>query len=352
MDFRYVVAALALTVAAASLLVTAYALLQMVELGRRLSELSETLREVERVKQQLQERVRELEEALRRESGGGAQPLWDVRAIVYILPSRACSSEWRERYGDRIYFYVYANLSEYHSLIEEDFRLLALVYNTVIMVVPADDTELYFSNLKLIDELASENGLRIMWVVLPKWKYGAEHEYLVPGSRMNRLVLGVMDYLSKLNSTWRIAVWYGWRDRANALDIIRFYESLPYRLKPLYAAWIDQPFIKAAVDLAEHDPPFLVVTELYSEDALRAFSNLLPNQMVITGFYGARTPQAWLEGISRKIQLIGGADRVVGIWIFYDIGDGHGEEYAAYRPEWRAVPDPYRMQIVTLPGSP
>lgn len=354
MDVRYVVAAVALIVAAASLLVTAVVLMRVAELTRRLKELSETLREVERVRQQLQERLRELEEALRETTGAsaGCTVPPGVRAIAYILPSGACTPEWRERYGDRIYFYVYANLSAYRSYVEEDFRAISMVYNTVIIVVPADDTELYYSNLKLLDSIAAEQGLRIMWALLPKWKYGAEREYLVPGTRMNRLVLSVMDFLSQLNSTWRIAVWYGWIDRMVADDVLSFYNSLPDRLKPLYAAWIDQPFVRVAVDLAAKDPPFLVVTELYSEDALSAYSNLLPCQMVVTGYHGARTPKEWLEGISRKLQLVRGADRAIGVWIFYDINDGHGEEYAAFRPEWGAIPDPFRMQVVSLSKPP
>lgn len=62
--------------------------------------------------------------------------------------------------------------------------------------------------------------------------------------------------------------------------------------------------------------------------------------MVVTGYCGAKSPKDWLAGISQKIQLIKRENRTLGIWIFYDLGDGHGEEYAAYKPEWSAVPDP------------
>ncbi|MEM4445134.1 MAG: hypothetical protein QXJ21_07300 [Thermofilum sp.] len=351
MDVRNIIAAVALIAAAASLLVTAPLLTRMAEPTRKLDELSGTLKEVEKAQQQLQERLRSLEEALSREAAGASARCAassEVRAIVYILPSRACSPEWRERYGDRIQFYVHANLTAYRSYVEEDFRAVALVYNTVIIVVPADDTELYYSNLKLLDQIAAQHRLKIMWAIFPEWKYGAEQEYLVPGTPMNKLVLSVMDFLSQLNSTWRIAVWYGWSDRMAADDVLSFYSSLPSRLKPFYAAWLDDSFIGVAVDLAAENPPFLVVTELYSEDELSAYSNLLPCQMVVTGYEGARTPEEWLEGISRELQLVRGADRAIGIWIFYDINDGHGEEYAAFRPEWGAIPDPFRMQVVSL----
>lgn len=352
MDVRYVIVAASLLVAAASLLITAYTLVQMAELSRRLNELRGALDEIERIRLELLERIRELERSLQQEGAWRPAISSEVRAVAYILPSRACTSYWRERYNDRIYFYVHSNLSEYRSLIEEDFRVISLVYDTVMVVVPADDTQLYFNNLRVIDEVAAGSGLRVMWTLLPKWKYGGEDEYLAPGTRMNRLVLEVMEYLSGLESTWRIAVWYGWTYRLSAEDILRFYESLPQRLKPLYAAWIDQPFVEVARALAERGPPFLVVTELYSEDALSAYSNLLPQQMIVTGHRGARNPHDWLAGISRKIRLISGANRLLGIWIFYDIGDGHNEEYAAYRPEWMAIPDPYRMRVVTVPAAP
>ncbi|MEM0377276.1 MAG: hypothetical protein QXI90_05835 [Thermofilum sp.] len=100
MDVRNAIAAVALIAAAASLLVTAPLLTRTAEPTRKLDELSETLREVEKAQQRLQERLRDLEEASSREAAGtsarcAASP--EAKAIVYILPSRACSPEWRER---------------------------------------------------------------------------------------------------------------------------------------------------------------------------------------------------------------------------------------------------------------
>jgi len=354
-DARYLAAAL-LAVALVSL-VAAFVLLQRLsELSRELVELEKALREAEALREQLLEELRRLEEqvARREQAAGSGQSSagpGGVRAIAYILPSRACTPLWRERYGDRIYFYAYANLSEYREVVEEDFEAISLVYNTVIVVVPAEDTPLYFSNLRVVDELASRRGLRVLWALFPKWKYGAEEDYLKPGTEMNRLVLQVMSFLSRLNSTWKIAVWYGWRCRLNASDLLSFYSALPTELKPYYAAWIDQPYAEVVRTLAEHEPPFLVVTELYSEEALAGYSGLLERQLVVTGYPGASSPEEWLRGLCRKLQLIKSGEGV-GIWVFYDIGDGHGECYAAYRPEWGAIPDPFSQRVVSLAGKP
>jgi len=349
-DPRYVAVALSLCAAAASLIVAAYAALQLRSALRELEEARRAIRELEEARRQLLERLRELE------GRAGAGCAWspaisgEVRAIAYILPSGASTPLWRERYGDRIYFYSHANLSAYRGLIERDFRVISLAYNTLIVVIPADDTQLYFSNLRLVDELARRAGLRVMWAIFPKWKYGPEPDYLTPGSPMNRLVLRVMEFLAGLNSTWRVAVWYGWSDRRDPEDVVRFYGSLPDGLKRVYAAWLDQPYAEVARGLARYNPPFLVVTELYSEAAISAYSGLLERQMVVTGYYGARSPEEWLSGIARKLQLVRGVGRYLGIWIFYDLNDGSGEEYAAYRPEWRAIPDPCEMRVKPVAG--
>ena len=42
--------------------------------------------------------------------------------IMYILPSKASSDYWAKSYGDRIFFYAYANLTEYAKLIRNDWK--------------------------------------------------------------------------------------------------------------------------------------------------------------------------------------------------------------------------------------
>jgi hypothetical protein len=293
-----------LLVAAASLLAAAYLASKLSAVVSEMSELRKALNEVEDSRQQLLKKLNELEEALRSaQQPGTAQAgnAWypavsgEVRAVAYILPAKASTPAWKERYGDRIYFYVYANLSEYRKLIEEDFKVISKVYNTVIVVVPADDTELFRANLALIDAVARVHGLKILWAVLPKWKYGSEDDYLTPGTPMNRLVVGLMRYLAGLNSTWKVAVWYGWSNRANPDDVVSFYQSLPSDLKPLYACWLDQPYAEVAKGLARGRVDFLVVTELYSEAAISAYSGLLERQMIVTGLLRGRKPGRMVE---------------------------------------------------------
>ena len=357
METAKLAAVASLLVAAASLLAAAYLASKLSAVVSEMSELRKALNEVEDSRQQLLKKLNELEEALRSaQQSGTAQAgnAWypavsgEVRAVAYILPAKASTPAWKERYGDRIYFYVYANLSEYRKLIEEDFKVISKVYNTVIVVVPADDTELFRANLALIDAVARVHGLKILWAVLPKWKYGSEDDYLTPGTPMNRLVVGLMRYLAGLNSTLKVAVWYGWSNRANPDDVVSFYQSLPSDLKPLYACWLDQPYAEVAKGLARGRVDFLVVTELYSEAAISAYSGLLERQMIVTGYYGAESPEEWLSGISRKISLIKGVGRYLGVWIFYDINDGQGERYASYKPEWKAIPDPYSLEVKAL----
>ena len=215
-----------------------------------------------------------------------------ARGIVYVLPSNASTPFWKERYGDRCYFYVYANLSDYKDAISEDFFIIRKYYDTVIVVIPADDTSLFHHNLAVVDKIAQENSLRLMWAIFPKWKYGAEEDYLKPGTPMNKLVIELMAYLSSLNSTWKIGVWYGWQYRLNYTDIIDFYTSLPENLRKLYAAWIDEPYAPILENLSRVKPEFLVVTELYSFEAIIKYSGKVSWQMIITGFYRAKTPLA------------------------------------------------------------
>ncbi len=357
MEAARLVAVLSLLVAAASLLAAAYLASKLSSVASELSELRKALDEVEKSRRQLLEKLNELEKALHTAQQLGVQQAgnaWyptvsgEVKAIAYILPSKASKPVWKERYGDRIYFYVYANLSEYVDLIDEDFNVISKVYNTVIIVIPADDTELFRANLALLNTIARNHGLKILWAIFPKWKYGSEDDYLEPGMPMNRLVLDVLRYLTRLNSTWKVAIWYGWSNRASPDDVVSFYESLPSDLKLLYACWLDQPYAEVAKGLAQKRVDFLVITELYSEAAISAYSGLLERQMIVTGYYGAENPEEWLSGISRKISLIKGVGRYLGIWIFYDVNDGQGERYAAYRPEWKAVPDPYTLEVRTL----
>ncbi len=253
----------------------------------------------------------------------------ELRGMVYILPSGACTDVWERRYGDRIYFYVHANLSDYRDMIERDFSVISEYYDTVIVILPADDTKLFLHNLKVISDIASEHSLRVLWGIFPKGKYGVEESYLRSGTKMNGLVIELMDYLSSLDSTWKVAVWYGWEGRQDYREILHFYHNLLEDLKERYAVWLDEEYASVLDGLATAEPGFFVVTELYSGEEIEKYSGRLGRQVVITG-YEAGSAVDWLEGICPLLRSIRTA--YVGIWMFYDRGDGSGESYGAYFP--------------------
>ena len=256
------------------------------------------------------------------------------RSIVYILPSAVSSPHWHDKYGDRIYFYVHENLDDYVSYIDSDFRKIKSVYNTVIVVIPAEDTELFFNNLRILNSIADSNGLNLLFAIFPKEKYGDEETYLIPGSAMNDLVIQDMDSMAELSRTWKIAVWYGWEDRTNPADVLNFYNSLPENLKDKYAVWLDEEYIEPMEDLAETIPAdLLVITEWYQLEGLGEISSIFKSQMIITGYDGAENSRDWLSHIQLLFNGISGKNRLVGIWIFYDRNDGSGESLTAFFPD-------------------
>lgn len=251
------------------------------------------------------------------------------RLIVYILPSAFSDTYWKETYGDRIYFYVKEDLSEqrYQEAIASDFQKIKTVYNTVILIVPAEDTDLYFNNLRKVNEMARQAELKVMYGIFPKWKYGPEGSYLEQGSRMNQLVLEDMAFMAGLSQTWKIGVWVSW----SGPKIVDFYKSLPDHLRDKYAVWVDElNVLKVFPWLLSED--VLVVTEIYHKLNLPILSGLFKNQIVITGEEDANSPQDWLSAIKSKIKLILRGKRMLGIWIFNDKGNGHKENFSAYFP--------------------
>ncbi len=263
------------------------------------------------------------------EARGFEKPVFPLKAMVYILPHRKCSDYWQRKYGDRIYYYVYGNLLKDRSAIEEDFRIISSIYRMVIIVVPADDTENYFRNIRVINQVALESDLKVIYAIFPKEKYGREDTYLEPGSPMYNLVLKDMDYFSSLRSSFRVAVWYGWRYRNNGGDITAFYYSLPLRLRRWYAVWLDEGYTGAGWEAIRSGLPqdVLIITELYDRDLIDKYCGLFPRQMVVTGYSGASSLREWKNGMERL--LSGCKTNMVGVWIFYDKNDGSGENCSA-----------------------
>jgi hypothetical protein len=262
--------------------------------------------------------------------------------IVYILPSRASTPFWLERYGYRDAFYSHANLSDYKTDILSDLLIISQRYRFIIHILPLDDTTLYYYNIRLMDSMAAQTHLRIFYAFFPKWKYGAEWNYLTIGSQAHSKMIYDMQYVENLNSTSAIAIWYGWRDHASEVSELRwFYEALPPGLKQRYWIWVDQPFneglLKAGLPEFANQFNIGVVTELYDPELLSTRGMIFSRQMVVTGVNGASSTSQWLVTISKRlyqlshmILLEAFEPRRLGVWIFWDENDGVGEKFSAY----------------------
>jgi len=254
------------------------------------------------------------------------------KVVTCQVPSLHCGDYWARTFGDRTYFYVYEDLGNYQQYIDEDFSIISTYYDTVVVIIPADDTEQYKSNLAIVNNIARNHNLKILWGIFPKWKYGPEYTYLDVGSAQYNLVVSVMQYLATLSQTYKIGLWYGWSNRCSYSDIETFYNSLPDNLKRLYALWLDEPFVKVLYsDLVNHNVEYFVVTELYTYDVQSTYTGKLRNQVVVTGFSDSQNLSQWYFEVCKRVKAIKCCPAIA-IWIFYDKGDGTGEKLACYFP--------------------
>jgi len=261
--------------------------------------------------------------------------------IVYILPSEASTPYWKRQYGDRVHFYAHANVSEYKNSILKDLDVISQSYRFIILGVPLEDTELFYHNLKQMATWAEEKGLEILYQFFPKWKFGPEWMYLNVGSQAHTVMIRNIRFLANFKSTYGISVWYGWRDRpADVDEIARFYNSLPKELGEKYIVWVDQPFVEKVVEaglpqLADK-LNLRVATELYSPVHLALYGSTFRRQIVVTGYEDAESVDEWRTSMERKLDYLlppksGDFEpRRLGVWIFWDENDGHGEKLRAY----------------------
>jgi len=263
------------------------------------------------------------------------------QSIVYILPPKASSDYWMKRYGDRIYFYAYENLSEYRDYIDEDFRLISFYYSNVIIVMPLIENELVYHNIMVLDSLADKYGLGIIYSIFPKWFYGEEWLYLVSGSEANYALRHIMDFMVMQSSTRGVAIWFGWPNMMDKIDLIRdFYLHLDPELRKYYIVWIDEPMVSG---LVEAGLPNLLdslgipaITELYSNLPIALYGYSFSRQMIVTGVWGMENTMSWRNRVVRKLSYMfidpnkSYIPRKVGIWIFWDVDDGSNELYRAY----------------------
>lgn len=255
--------------------------------------------------------------------------------IVYILPSGVSSPHWQRSFGDRIYFYVKSDLRSYETHLRRDLALISSRYNFVILVVPLSDSPLFRRNARLLDDIASSSGMGVLYAIFPKADYGPEEDYLKPGSRVNEVLVSTMRFLSKLSSTVGVAVWYGWRDRGmDPEELRRFYSSLPEDVRSSIWLWLDEGFVEEVlnsgiIEAADH-LNLTLITELYSPSMLASYCDLAKKQMIVTGYWNASSSDEWLNGMRRKLELVRGSGKILGVWIFWDENDGFGEAYRAY----------------------
>ena len=261
--------------------------------------------------------------------------------IVYILPHGASTPYWNMVFGDRIYFYAYSNITHYREYILSDLEVIAQKYRFIILILPLEDTDLFYYNLRQMDAWAAEKKLRILYSFFPKWKYGPEEDYLKVGSTKYNLMVKNMRFLTNLTSTLAIAIWYGWSHKLMNVEEIRcFYYSLPESLRRKYYVWIDEPFIEEAVEAGlanlANELDLTVVTELYSPLKLALYGAVFKRQIVVTGLCNIRTSDEWSALMRKKLSyILASTDnslqyRRLGVWIYWDENDGSNEKYRAY----------------------
>ncbi len=260
--------------------------------------------------------------------------------IVYTLPSNASSPYWQRKYGDRIYFYVYANLSNYINYIDNDFRVIKDRYKFIILIIPLEDTSLFYYNIRLMDSLASKYGLKILYGIFPKCKFGDEWDYLYNWTSANEVMKQDMRFFSELPSTMGVGIWYGWESRSpDPYEIRSFYLDLPEDIRYFYMVWLDQPFIASVTDsgLPNVVNPLniTVVTEMYDEYVIALYGDSYRRQIIVSGVWDAENTSVWREEIRSKISYLLPPSkdiifRRLAIWIYSDVNDGFNEKYRAY----------------------
>ena len=261
--------------------------------------------------------------------------------IVYILPSQASTPYWQNTYGSRESFWVYANITEYKNAILKDLDAIYRSYRFIILILPLDDTILYYHNLKQLDSWTAEKNLRILYAFFPKSKFGSEWTYLIPKTEAHTKMIYNMQYVQNLTSTKAIAIWYGWKQITANLTLVEgFYNSLPPTLSQVYYVWLDGPYAAEAIEaglssLADR-LSIGAVTELYSPDYLTRYGFAFKRQIIVTGVPGAATADEWRTQMAIKltnVQTHSNIDfqpRKLAVWTFWDRNDGSNEAYTAY----------------------
>jgi hypothetical protein len=145
------------------------------------------------------------------------------------------------------------------------------------------------------------------------------------------------------SSSHQLALWYGWRPSSPGFDVLHnFWHALPTtpcNHRQAYATWLDTPFAPSGVvpEVAQlqahvvndHQLPFRVITEAYSQSQLLSYGGLYaPFQTVVTGYSGAPTTADWASHMCMNWRAAGQPGGL-GVWTYADRDVPPLERYGA-----------------------
>ncbi len=255
--------------------------------------------------------------------------------IVYIQPSSMCIDNYTRIYGDRVYFYVYYDISKILNDVKNDFRRIHKAgYDFVAIAIPITFDGMIMKNLKVLVKLARDTGLKILWLALPK---RFEDRYLDDPQIRKQVVEFVRELIS-LDDTLGVAIWYGWTYRFNVSEIVTFFMSIPPDIRKYVWIWLDHPFAERLVTkISKHGIAIIsrirFVVECYSIDLATKISRLPCPKIVITGSNARNTNEKIAIARAIAIAALNGSTLGIAFWIYNDVCDGFNQGYALATPD-------------------
>jgi hypothetical protein len=305
----------------------------------------------------------------------GPQTTWNV----FTLPNPQITPAWRtyapadcqsapESCAQDNRFWEEWNFSNFQSAIDSSFAAVSSMgkYQGIMMILPLGDTSTYWSNIRLMYNLATKHGVQLQAVVFPKWKFGAEYCYLynryapsacqvaagTTTSLAYKKLWNLINFMQTLSGPCTpgsynrpVAVWYGWGDFTPGYAVLKsFWQSLPKQtasngcnFQAAYITWLDTPYSGNA-DVQQMQKyvvnqlkrPYWVNTELYSTTQIQQnYSTYSPYQTIITGYWGATDAASWGQGMCDHWKTAAQPARMAS-WTFYDMDLTGSELYRSY----------------------
>jgi hypothetical protein len=235
-----------------------------------------------------------------------------------------------------------------------------------MMILALGDTNTYWNNIQLVYRSATAHGIRLQFVLFPKWKYGAEYCYLYGSAAPSECqlvsgtttavayqkILQFMNFVQNAGGSCspgsynnQVSVWYGWNEFSPGYGALKnFWQSLPVRaqtsrcnLQAAYITWLDSGFAGnpdvqqlQSFAIKKQKRPYWVNTELYSTAQIQQYGTAYsPYQTIVTGYWGATDTTSWATGMCAKWNTASRPDRL-GVWTFYDRDVSPIEMYRSY----------------------